>query len=274
MKKTTGKIPVSCFIVASNEEERIAKTIGSVIGWVDEVILIDGGSTDKTVEIAEQLGARTLFNKWPGYGPQKRFGEQQCRNDWLLNLDADEVVTPALQQEICALFKDGPPPDAGYHLYVVDILPGRNRPLPLARKYNIVRLYDGSKMRYSRSQVHDRVETKNQPLGQLGGLIHHHSVLSISQAIIKLNRYSDLQTETLAPKAVWKLQIRLITEFPVNFLRFYIFRGYFMGGAAGFTYTMVNASFRFFRVAKMLEKVRLQQRGKEQDIERQKREEK
>ena len=262
MSKPETKIPVSCFIVARDEEERIGRTIRSVIDWVDEVILIDSGSTDNTVEIAGKLGARIVFNEWPGYGPQKRFGEQQCGNDWVLNLDADEVITSDLQTEIIELFKTGSDEVDGYYLYVIDILPGRDAPLPLARKYNIVRLYNQRKIRYSKSPVHDRVESQGHPLGQLKNLVHHHSVLSISQAIIKLNSYGDLQTKVLEPKSTWKLKIRLITEFPLNFIRFYILRGYFMGGSTGLTYSVVNASFRFFRVAKMLEKQKLLEQKK------------
>ena len=269
MTKSSDKIPVSCFIIACNEEERIARTISSIIDWVDEVILIDSGSTDKTIEIAGKLGARIIFNKWAGYGPQKRFGEEQCSNDWLLNIDADEVITPALQKEIRTLFegtKDQTKASighySGYHLRVIDILPGREKPLPLASKYNIVRLYNQRKVRYSDSQIHDRVETAGQPLGQLIELVHHHSILSISQIITKLNSYSDLQAKAMKPKGLWKLKIRLVTEFPLNFLRIYFLRGYFMGGSAGLTYSMVFASFRFFRVAKMLEKLQHKQHNR------------
>ena len=268
MDKSDTRIPLSCFIVACNEEERIARTIRSVIDWVDEVILVDSGSTDKTRDIASQLGATTVFNAWSGYGPQKRFGEKLCRNDWVLNLDADEVVTPELQKEIISLFADfekqHTQPDqrpVGYHLRVVDILPDRKKPLPLARKYNIVRLYNQRIVRYSDSPVHDRVETAGQPLGQIHGLVYHYSFRSLSQAIIKLNSYSDLQAETLKQRPGWALRLRLLTEFPLGFLRFYFLRGYFMGGSTGLSYAMITASFRFFRVAKMLEKAKKQQRN-------------
>ncbi|MEP2437055.1 MAG: glycosyltransferase, partial [Roseibium sp.] len=82
----TRHLPISVFIIAKDEADRIGRTITSVRDWVDEVIVIDSGSSDGTVAVAEQLGARVLENAWPGYGPQKRFGEDQCRNDWLLNL--------------------------------------------------------------------------------------------------------------------------------------------------------------------------------------------
>ena len=78
----------------------------SVINLVQEVILIDSGSTDETVLIAKKLGVRVIFNKWPGYGKQKRFGEQICKNDWILNLDGDEVLSPELASSIRNVFED------------------------------------------------------------------------------------------------------------------------------------------------------------------------
>jgi len=86
--------PISVYIVAKNEADRIGRAVRSVVQWVDEVIVVDSGSEDATVLVASEAGARVLYHAWPGYGPQKRFGEDQCRNEWLLNLDADEEVSP------------------------------------------------------------------------------------------------------------------------------------------------------------------------------------
>ena len=97
----TAATPISVFIIAHNEEDRIGRAIRSVESFADEVIVVDSGSTDDTVRIAESFGARVIANAWPGYGPQKRFAEEQCRNDWLFNLDADEAATPALAQAAC-----------------------------------------------------------------------------------------------------------------------------------------------------------------------------
>src|SRR5438132_13638376 len=98
------RLPISAFIIAKNEADRIARAILSVRDWVDEVIVIDSGSTDNTVALSESLGARCMFNAWSGFGPQKVFGETQCRNKWLLNLDADAELTPACAAELKALF--------------------------------------------------------------------------------------------------------------------------------------------------------------------------
>ena len=103
-KKLPQKLPISVFIIAKNEADRIATTIGSVREWVDEVIVIDGGSTDETIAVAKENGAKVEYNQWAGYGLQKRFGEDLCQNNWLLNLDADEEISQELAQEIQELF--------------------------------------------------------------------------------------------------------------------------------------------------------------------------
>ena len=84
--------PLSIFIIARDEADRIGRTIAAVRGLSDDIVVIDSGSTDGTQAIATDLGARVIERDWPGYGPQKRFAEEQCRHPWLLNLDADEVV--------------------------------------------------------------------------------------------------------------------------------------------------------------------------------------
>ena len=134
MTDNTKKLPISCFIIAMNEEERIARTIKSVIDFMDEVIVIDSGSTDKTEQICRDLGVTFLTNDWSGYGPQKRFGEEQCKHDWVLNIDADEVVTKALMDEIIEKFKGDYAKVDGYHLRVIYLLPKRQAPLPFARR--------------------------------------------------------------------------------------------------------------------------------------------
>jgi glycosyltransferase involved in cell wall biosynthesis len=82
-------VPLSIFIITKNEVDRLGPTLESVKGLSSDIVVVDSGSTDGTQELAERLGARVIFNPWPGYGLQKQFGEDQCRHDWLLNIDAD-----------------------------------------------------------------------------------------------------------------------------------------------------------------------------------------
>ena len=107
-----SRLPISCFIIAQDEADRIERTIRSVEPWVDEVVVIDSGSTDDTITVAQNAHARVISQSWLGFEAQKRFAEEQCHHEWVLNLDADEVVSPDLQTKIIGLFHAGVPKHA------------------------------------------------------------------------------------------------------------------------------------------------------------------
>lgn len=100
--------------------DRFAKTIRSVEPWVDEVVVIDSGSTDDTITIAQNAHARVISQSWLGFGAQKRFAEEQCHHEWVLNLDADEVVPTDLQTKIIGLFHAGVPKHTAYGIRHAD----------------------------------------------------------------------------------------------------------------------------------------------------------
>ena len=120
---------------------RITKTIKSVKDLVNEIIVIDSGSTDGTQEIAENLGCKVLHNKWNGFGPQKRFGEDCAKNKWLLNLDADEYLSNDLQLEIRDIFSKNLESNF-YSMEVIPIYPNWNRPRWFSAHHLCVRLYN------------------------------------------------------------------------------------------------------------------------------------
>lgn len=251
------KIPLSVFIIAQDEADRIVKVIESVVDWVDEVIVIDSGSKDDTVQVSKKAGARVIYNPWPGYGQQKRFGEEQCRNSWVLNLDADEVLSDEVKDDIQELFRDAPPKSTyGYRLNIYTVVPHaphRHRGLP---KFSPVRLYNTSYGRYSPHYVHDRVEIKDDYVEHkpLKGYVHHYSIRNISHLISKLNSYSDQQIKTFKSRSKLSLGLRLIIEFPFNFIRYYFFRRLFLSGMYGFIMAMIYAFFRFEKIAKAYER--------------------
>src|SRR5215207_2758435 len=104
---TRAMLPVSVFIIARDEADRIGATIRAIRELTDDLVVVDSGSSDGTMDVAASLGARVIHNDWPGYGPQKRFAEDQCRHLWLLNVDADEVAPETLRDEIRRLFVSG-----------------------------------------------------------------------------------------------------------------------------------------------------------------------
>jgi glycosyltransferase involved in cell wall biosynthesis len=251
-------LPISVFIIAKNEADRIGETIRAVRDLTDDLILVDSGSTDGTQAIAEELGARVIFNAWPGYGPQKRFAEDQCRHSWLLNLDADEVVPAKLAAEIRALFARSEPNCQAYRIGIAEIFPGEAAPHPLAYTLYPVRLYRKDWGRYSPSLVHDRVDLEpGARIGKLKGIVHHRSVRSLGDQLAKLNRYSDQQAVDLEIRGISIPTWRVYFELPAAFIKAYIGRRHALRGTYGFLTAMNYAISRHLRLAKHYEKKRL-----------------
>lgn len=251
-------LPVSCFIIAKNEADRIGHAIRSVHDWVAEVVVVvDSTSSDGTDEVARSLGAVVIQNAWSGYGPQKRFGEDCCQNNWLLNLDADEAVTPELKAEICDLFAAGEPKADGYEIAIVDLFPGEERPSRFAHTLAPVRLYRRDRGRYSKSPVHDRVAfSPDASIDRLAGIIYHRSIRSLGDQIAKLDRYSTMQADDFVARGRSLPLVRVYMEFPLTFLKAWIGRRLVLRGAYGFLVAMNYAMFRHMRVAKIYEKLR------------------
>ena len=249
--------PLSVFIIARNEADRIGATIRAVRDLTDDLVVVDSGSTDGTQQLAISLGARVIARDWAGYGPQKRFAEEQCRHVWLLNLDADEVVPDDLGSEIAALFARGEPDRPAWRIGIAEIFPGERRPHPLAYTLTPVRLYRRDRGRYAASPVHDRVELDAGIVpGRLRGVIHHFSVRSLGDQLDKLNRYSDQQADDLEARGVVIPSWRIFVELPGNFLKAYLGRRHLMRGTYGFLTAMNYAISRHLRIAKHYERRR------------------
>jgi glycosyltransferase involved in cell wall biosynthesis len=241
---------LSCCIIAHNEGDRIERCIAAARDIVDEVVVVDSGSTDDTVAKAEALGAKVFFHAWDGYGPQKRYAEDCAANDWILNLDADEVVTPELAREIAALMRAPAGVLPAYRFRQVTVYPGREQPRLWADYHNYVRLYDRRRVRFRESRVHDTVDTKNFPVGQLRGVALHFSWRSLDHVRAKLESYTDLQAKELK-KPRWYVLARLPVEYPILFFRYYIMRRNCTGGLTGLRITHEIARARWRRLIKI-----------------------
>jgi glycosyltransferase involved in cell wall biosynthesis len=247
----TEPLPLSVFVIARNEADRIGQVLEAVRGLTDDLVVVDSGSTDATVAIAQAAGARVVVNvPWPGYGPQKRFAEDLCRHDWVLNLDADEVVTPALAREIAALMRAPERLRPAYRFRQVTVYPGKQRPRLWADYHNYVRLYDRRRARFRPSRVHDTVDTGNHPVGQLRGVALHYSWRSLEHLRAKLESYTDLQAKELR-KPRGQILARLPFEYPLLLLRYYVLRRNFTGGLEGLKTAHVIAKARTGRLVKM-----------------------
>jgi len=253
------RLPISVFIIARNEADRLPPVIRSVRDWVDEVHVIDSGSEDDTIKVSEALGARTHFRAWTGYGPQKVYGESLCRNDWLLNIDADEEISTRLRDEILAVFAAGPQHAA----YTVPILPLYNfqeRAHPWTVHHNPVRLYRKSCGGFKDSTVHDTVVVHSGSVGRLRGMVNHRSFRSLSHHIDKVNSYSSAQAEDRFAKGREPSFLALLLITPLSFLKSLILRREILNGIDGVVVSYMFAFQRFIRLAKTRERFQLARR--------------
>ena len=243
-----NKLPISCFIIAQDESDRITNTIKSVIDFVDEVIVIDSGSTDGTQDLAKQLGCKVFFNVWNGYGPQKRFGEDCARNEWLLNLDADEYLSDEIKSEILQTFDNNNNNYNFFSMKVTPIYPNWKRPRLFSASHQCVRLYNKRFGRFSNSPVHDSVQTNNSKVFYFKNHIYHNSVRSFKHLIEKEESYIQLQSKTLNDKNKIFLFLRIFIEFPLAFIKYYFIRRHFTGALTGLITALILAYYRWKRV--------------------------
>jgi glycosyltransferase involved in cell wall biosynthesis len=246
------KLPISVIIITKNESDIIADTLNSVIDWVDEVVLVDSFSDDGTDMIAENIGAKVTQQNWLGYGPQKRLAEDLAKNNWIFNIDADELVTPELKQEIIDIFVSPLQPD-GFKVPIKDQFIGSDK-LSSYTPYKPVRLYNKTIGRYRNSNVHDRVvmpESAN--IKELKNCIAHRSFRSFRKRVEKMNDYSDAQVLDLISKKRRFSNTRIVLEPIISFVSCYLIRGYWRDGLYGYIYSLNYAYSRFLRAIKLFE---------------------
>ena len=187
-----------------------------------------------------------LHNPFLGYGPQKRFAEEQARNDWILNLDADEWLSEELRRELVALLAEPMPDERTVQMRTRIVYPGHDKPNPFADFHTYVRLYNRRKVRFRDSLAHDEV-VPTADVVRMQGEILHGSFRSVAHVVTKMVSYFELQKRE-RKRASGRAGLRLAYEFPFQFLKYYLFRGHIFGGRAGFVYAMTLAFSRWLRL--------------------------
>ncbi|SMG35929.1 glycosyltransferase family 2 protein [Dethiosulfovibrio salsuginis] len=245
---------LSVYMITLNEELRLPIALKALSGIADEIIVVDSGSSDGTVEIAKSFGAKVFFREWDNYSSQKKYAENICSGDWLMNLDADEEVSPALAKEILSAIQLGK--HDAYRLRISDIYPGQNKPNPWVRHYKVIRLYRKGVAKMGDTLTWDRVALldKNAKVGLLKGFILHRSVTSIRQALDKYNSYSEEQAVAASLSGKKYSPWRMVFAINLNFIRYFFIHRRFLHGFWGYI-DSVNLSYaRFLKFAKSYER--------------------
>lgn len=239
--------PLSVTIITLNEAANIDACLDSV-SWADEVLVVDSGSTDDTVARAIARGARVVSHEWPGYAAQKNWAAGEAASDWILSLDADERVTPALAAEIRRVLEA--PSAAGYRVPRLTWHLGRwIRTTDWYPDYQL-RLYDRRRGRWKARRVHESVEVDG-PMSVLTSDLQHFAYRDISHHHATMDRYTTLAAEEMfeAGRAVGLFGLVL---YPVAaFLRNYVLRRGCLDGTVGLVISAMNAYYVFLKLAKL-----------------------
>jgi glycosyltransferase involved in cell wall biosynthesis len=244
---------LSVVVITRNEEQNIRRCLASV-SWADEIVVIDSGSDDRTVEMARELGARVFAFDWRGFGPAKREGVDKATGEWILSLDADEVVSAELAAEIKKVLSE----DNDYSGYY------------MPRKANflgrwiyhcgwypdpVLRLFDKSRGNFNDVIVHEKVLVEGR-VGRMKGEILHYSYPTLDSYFLKFNRYTTMGARAAfqaGKKAGW---FDLLVKPPASFFKHYIVKQGFRDGWEGFLISILSSVSVLVKYAKLREMVR------------------
>lgn len=243
------RMRLSVIIIACNEADNIVDCLNSV-AFADERIVLDSGSTDDTVALAEAAGAKVhVTHDWPGFGPQKNRALDLAQGEWVLSLDADERVTPALAAEIQAVISD-PRSGAAYEIPRLSSFCGKFIRHSGWWPDAVLRLFRRGQARFSDAAVHERVVT-DAPVGRLKAHFLHYTYPDLASAIQKMNRYSSDAAATLHAKGRRASILSALGHSAWTFFRIYVLRRGFLDGGHGFVLAVLAAMGNFSRYVKL-----------------------
>jgi glycosyltransferase involved in cell wall biosynthesis len=241
---------LSVTVITRNEAADIGDALASV-AWADEIIVVDSQSTDETTAIARRHTERVVVREWPGYIEQKNYAASLASHDWILSLDADERVTPALASEIKSQLAGTPSADA-FRIPRVTFHLGRwIRTTDWYPDYQL-RLYDRRAAQWTGKYVHEAV-TVSGKTGRLRGELQHYAYRDIADHLETIDRYTTLAARQMQEAGRRAGLAEIAGHPPLAFLRNYLAHGGIRDGAAGFIISAMNAYYVFLKFAKLWE---------------------
>jgi glycosyltransferase involved in cell wall biosynthesis len=242
--------PISATLITYNEELNIAEALQS-LAWADEIVVVDSGSKDATLDICQRFTDRIIHRDWTGYVDQKNFAVEQATHDWIFSLDADERPSPELCMEIRELSEKGFP-KSGYNIPRVAFFMERwIRHGDWYPDYQL-RLFDRRQGKWKGARVHESVKINEKP-GFLNGEIHHFTYRSLSEYLKRLETYSSLAALDYRHQGKSAALLKLMGHPMAAFIKAYLLKRGFLDGAPGFAIAVMGAVSVFFKYAKLYE---------------------
>jgi glycosyltransferase involved in cell wall biosynthesis len=240
---------ISAIIITYNEEKNIRRCLSS-IEWVDEIVVIDSKSEDGTVSLAQEYTSKVFTQEWLGFARQKEFARRQASFEWILNIDADEVVTPELAQEIRKKMNASPEID-GFWI--------RRRSKFLGRWIEhawqpdwVLRLFRKEKGFFGEEQVHEGVIIKGKT-ARLKGMIEHYPFVSLTHNLKKLDHYTTLSASQMMQKGKSGILLKLFFSPVLSFFKTYVLKQGFRDGIPGLILSGIRSFYVFTKYAKYWE---------------------
>jgi glycosyltransferase involved in cell wall biosynthesis len=250
MLKSAAMEPISATLITYNEERNIATALQS-LAWTDEIVVVDSGSTDATVEICRTFTDRIFARNWTGYADQKNYAVEKASHNWIFSLDADEKLSPELQNEIKTLRRDGLK-FSGYRIPRVAYFMGRwIRHGDWYPDYQL-RLFNRQKGKWQGGRVHESVKLEEPP-GYLKGEIQHYLYSTLSDYLRRLDTYSSLAASDYRERGENSSAWKLLTHPLATFIKAYIIKGGFLDGTPGLMVAVMGAISVYFKYAKRYE---------------------
>jgi glycosyltransferase involved in cell wall biosynthesis len=250
MIESVSMHPISAALITHNEERNIAEALES-LSWADEIVVVDSGSVDATLEICRRFTDKIFHREWTGYVDQKNFAAAQARNDWIFSLDADERVSPELSAEISELAqKDFH--SSGYRIPRVAVFWGRwIKHGDWYPDYQL-RLFNRKHGKWEGGRVHESVKIHGKP-GFLSGEIHHFTYRSLSDYLKRLETYSSLAALDYHERGKRSTVVDLLAKPFAAFIKAYVLKRGFLDGTPGFAVCVMGSVSVFFKYAKLYE---------------------
>jgi len=230
---------LSIGIITFNEDRIIGKTLQAVKNIADEIIIVDSHSQDNTVEIAKSFGAKVYGEEWKGFGPQKNSAIEKCTGDWILLIDADEVISPELSGNIISIING----ENKYSVYKINrccICFGKELKHGGWSNQYAVRLWKKGLVRVNDKLVHEGFVT-NESIGKIKEKIYHYTYLTLHDYFIVFNKYTTLGAKEYYKRNKKSGFLKIVFNPLFTFIKMYILKAGFLDGLEGFVIAFSSA---------------------------------